>query len=175
MRRLFASKKDGWVGGRNWRFREDEKGVSTGQKSLDVTNDPPLFQNHPIRDYQKCGGLPSNLTPARQSRLNICLVPSSEMERSMPEVWNIFGGNRPPPQQHHYHPATANNRRHHHSHTSVVAQMHYPTAAATSRPMHYNWPRQSQEVLMCWSDRSAKPQMLANICFLLDLILSPLN
>merc|ERR1719245_242407 len=44
---------------------------------------------------------------------------------------------------------------HHHSHTSVVAQMHYP-AAATSRPMqHYNWPRQSQEVLMCWSDRSS--------------------
>ena len=79
-----------------------------------------------------------------------------EMERSMPEVWNIFSmpGNRPPPQQHHYHPVTANNRRHHHSHTSVVAQMHYPTAA-TSRPMqHYNWPRQSQEVLMCWSDRS---------------------
>ena len=48
------------------------RGVTTGQKSLDVTNDLPLFQNHPIRDYQKCGGLPSNLTPARQSRLNIC-------------------------------------------------------------------------------------------------------
>ena len=122
-----------------------------------------VHNNHPIRDYQKCGGLPSNLTPARQSRLNICHFSVREMERSMPEVWNIFGGNRPPPQQHHYHPPTANNRRHHHSHTSVVAQMHYPTAAATSRPMqHYNWPRQSQEVLMCWSDRSV-PSNFCNL------------
>ena len=85
----------------------------------------------------------------------------------MPEVWNIFGGNRPPPQQQHYHPATANNRRHHHSHTSVVAQMHYPaTAAATSRPMqHYNWPRQSQEVLMCWSDRSVPSIFCCLFCY----------
>ena len=164
MRRLFASKKDGWVGGRNWRFREDEKGVSTGQRPLDVTNDPPLFQNHPIRDYKKCGGLPSHMTPAHQSRLNICHFSVREMERSMPEVWNIFGGNRPPPQQHQYHPPTANNRRHHHSHTSVVAQMHYPTAA-TSRPMqHYNWPRQSQEVLMCWSDRSVPSIFRCFLC-----------
>ena len=96
----------------------------------------------------------------------------------MPEVWNIFsipgaaagsGGGH-----HFHHPAAAtlavgppppmavppvSSRRLHHSHTSVVAQMHYPAVApaAPARPMHYNWPRQSQDMLMCWTDRSVEP------------------
>ena len=99
----------------------------------------------------------------------------------MPEVWNIFSipGAAAGSGHHFHHPAAAlavgpppppmampppvSSRRLHHSHTSVVAQMHYPAAAtagataAPARPMHYNWPRQSQDMLMCWTDRSVEP------------------